>query len=130
MHYVHSTYSYNVMKVNLQLSLSVNHRHQLVQHQLKQVYISRGGEGRCPRPASKVWHNFPDRGAGINTLDFGIDDKSFRHVYRVLIMHLSKVCPTWHTWGWRKEMPSESYPRPGGYLVGIVPYKHLYLRDR
>ena len=38
-------------------------------------------------------------------------------------MHLSMVCPTWHTWGrcWRKKgnLALESSPR-GRYLVGIV----------
>ena len=41
---------------------------------------------------------------------------------RILLMRLSMVCPTWHTWGrcWRKEgdMSSESSPT-GWYLVPI-----------
>ena len=51
------------------------------------------------------------------------DGKLGEALERGWLMHLSMVCPTWHTWGrcWRKKgnLALESSPR-GQYLVGIV----------
>ena len=49
--------------------------------------------------------------------------KISRSFPQVTVMHLSMVCPTWHTLGrcWRKKgnLALESSPR-GWYIVGIV----------